>query len=308
MERTVVPDILATLQSIAHDPLLYVGANFVARSHALDRLAARVLDRIEDVLYEHGYQQELAQLYQQAEQVWHRLERVNSELFTGLRQQLAATPHPASTLRHMFAIYVGQADDDHQDPSGYDCLDTFVDGLLGIGFAPDTVHTLESGMIGYHPTPARVVLAFLEHVQLGSRDVFYDVGSGLGRVVLLAGLLSPATSKGIEVEPAYAAYAEQRARRFNLARITYDNVDARAADYTDGTVFFLYTPFTGRMFDAVLDKLYAQALRRRITVATYGLCTRQATAKDWLQVAVRQEFGHDTLALFRSRDDIRPAR
>jgi hypothetical protein len=308
MQRYIVSEIHTTLQGIAHNPLLYIGDNFVARSHALERLASRVLDRIEDVLYEHGYQPDLAQLYQQAEQVWHRLERINTELFAGLRQQLATIPHPASMLQHMFATYIGHIDDDHQDPSGYDCLDTFVDGLLGIGFAPDTVHRLESGMIGYHPTPARVILALLEHTRLGRHDVFYDVGSGLGRVALLASLLSPATSKGIEVEPAYATYATQCARRFTQARVTYENVDARVADYADGTVFFLYTPFTGRMLDVVLERLHTQALERRITVAAYGLCTRRATELDWLQLMVRQEFGHETLAVLHSQDDLRRPR
>ena len=103
------------------------------------------------------------------------------------------------------------------------------------------------------------------------------------------------------MEPAYYTYAQQCAERFHLARVVYENIDARAADYTDGTVFFLYTPFTGHMFETVLDKLQAQAQTRQITIATYGLCTRHASQQDWLHLTVRQEFGHDTLALFRSR-------
>lgn len=302
MVPSIVQDISTALNSIEYNPTLGIASNFVARSHALEALAEQVLDRIENVLYEHGYRQELAQLYQRAEQVWQRLESINAELFAELRQQLAATSTMVTTLKQMFATYVGSTGDNYpEDPSGYDCLDLFVNGLLGIGQAPETVKTLESGMIGYHPTPARVVLAFLEHAQLSTQDVLYDVGSGLGRVVLLAGLLSPAYVKGIEVEPAYYTYAQQCAERFNLARVVYENIDARAADYTDGTVFFLYTPFTGHMFEAVLDKLYAQAQTRQITIATYGLCSRHASQQDWLHLTVNQEFGHDTLALFRSR-------
>lgn len=298
----IIADISTALDRIAHTPGLDLAGNFVARSHALEALTEQVLDRIENVLYEHGYQQELAQLSQRAEQIWQRLESINAKLFTQLRQRLAETSTTATTLQYMFATYADAHGDDHpEDPSGYDCLDLFVNGLLGIGQAPETVKTLESGMIGYHPTPARVILAFLEHAQLGTQDVLYDVGSGLGRVVLLAALLSPASVRGIEVEPAYHTYAQQRAAGFHLPRVTYHNVDARAANYTDGTVFFLYTPFTGHMFDAVLDKLYAQAQTRHITIATYGLCTRYASQRDWLQLTVRQEFGHDTLALFRSR-------
>jgi hypothetical protein len=82
--------------------------------------------------------------------------------------------------------------------------------------------------------------------------------------------------------------------------VTFRNVDARAADYTDGTVFFLYTPFTGRLLQAVLARLEAEARTRPITIATYGACTSDVAQQPWLQPTVQQAFEYDTLALFRS--------
>jgi SAM-dependent methyltransferase len=172
---------------------------------------------------------------------------------------------------------------------------------LGIDGLPEETQNLQPGMIGYHPTPARVIFALIEHTHLSAADVFYDLGAGLGRVVLLVGLLTTAHVKGIEFEPAYCAYAQQRADSLHLSRVTFFNVDARQADYTDGTVFFLYTPFTGRMLQVVLAQLEAVAHTHPITLVTYGACRRDVAQQRWVQPTVQQAFAHDTLSLFRSR-------
>lgn len=302
MWQGIVQDIQAALSRIEQQATLWVETNFVERVHAIDRLEWHILERIENVLYEHGYQQELARLYQQAQHVWQQLDAVNARLFCRLRGQLVSGEATGAILPQMFATYVSQGcDDHHQDLSGYDCLDVFVNGVLDIRNAPEETKLLETGMIGYHPTPVRVILALLGHVPLSATDVFYDVGAGLGRVALLAGLLSAAQVKGIEFEPAYCAYAQERADSFRLSRVSFLNVDARAADYTDGTVFFLYTPFTGRMFQAVIDRLSSEARAYPVTIAAYGPCTEHMAQQPWAQLTARQAFGHDTLALFTRR-------
>lgn len=303
MWQDIVPDIQAALRQIEQQATLWIETNFVERVHAIDRLEWHILERIENVLYEHGYQQELARLYQQAQHVWQQLDAVNARLFRRLREQLVSGDATSTLLPRMFTTYVNQAcDDHHQDLSGYDCLDVFVNGVLDIRNAPEETRSLETGMIGYHPTPARVILAVLAHAPLTAADVFYDVGSGLGRVALLAGLLSAAQVQGIEFEPAYCMYAQERAASLRLSRVSFINVDARIADYADGTVFFLYTPFTGRMFQAVLDKLHSEARARAMMIATYGPCTEHMAQQPWAQLMERQTFGHDTLALFTRRE------
>lgn len=305
MWQDIVPDIQAALRQIEQQATLLVDTNFVERVHAIDRLEWHILERIENVLYEHGYQQELARLYQQAKHVWQQLDAVNTRLFHRLRGQLVSGDATSTMLSQMFATYVSQAcDDHHQDLSGYDCLDVFVNGVLDIRYAPEETRPLETGMIGYHPTPARVILAVLDGASLTAADVFYDVGAGLGRVALLAGLLSAAQVKGIEAEPAYCVYAQARADSLHLSRVRFLNVDARAADYTDGTVFFLYTPFTGRMFQTVVDKLHSEARAHPMTIATYGPCTEQMAQQPWVRLLQRQTFGHDTLALFTRREPL----
>jgi hypothetical protein len=302
MLHHMVQDIQAKLRAIAEDATLLIEANFVKRTRALDTLEFHILDRIENRLYEYGYQQELAELQHHATLVWQRLEAVNDRLFQRLRKQIVAGDCTASVLRQRFDTYAGHhMNETNPDPIGYDCLDVFVDGLLSMRGEPQETRALVSGMIGYQATPARFVLAMLEQAHLGADDVFYDLGSGLGRVALLAGLLTTAQIKGIEFEPAYCAYAQQRACSFGLTRVSFINVDARQADYTDGTVFFMYTPFTGRMLEEVLERLRAEARTRPITVATYGPCTSHVAQQSWLQATGDPAFYDRDLALFASR-------
>jgi hypothetical protein len=49
------------------------------------------------------------------------------------------------------------------------------------------------------------------------------------------------------------------------------HADARDADLDDGTVFFLYVPFTGPVLTGVLRRLRAIAERRAIVVCALGL-------------------------------------
>lgn len=302
MLHETVQEIQADLRSIAQQETLWIDTNFVERIDALDTLSLRVLEHIENVQYVHGYQAELASLYHRGTQLWQHLEAVNTQLFGRLRAQLGASSSPGATLRQLCETYVGGVTHTPtwQDLDA-DYLDIFVNGLLDIGWPPEETQHLQPGMIGYHPTPARVIFALIEHTPLSANAVFYDLGAGIGRVVLLVGLLTTAHVKGIEFEPAYCAYAQQRADSLHLSGVTFLNVDARQADYADGTVFFLYTPFTGRMLQEVLAKLEAVARTHPITLATYGACTRDVAQQHWLQPTVQQTFTHDTLSLFRSR-------
>jgi protein-L-isoaspartate O-methyltransferase len=260
-----------------------------------------VLEHIENVQYVHGYHEYLARLYHRAERLWQRLESVNARLFERLRTQLMTGSDTRGILHRLRETYVGHGE--HKltwEDLDADYLDIFINGVLGIASPPEETRALEPGMIAYHPTPTRVIFALMAHAHLSAHDVFYDLGSGLGRVALLTGLLTDAQVRGIEFEPAYCAYAQERAHNLNLSRVTFRNGDAREADYTDGTFFFLYTPFTGRVLQTVLARLETEARTRPITIAAYGACTRDVAQQPWLQPTGQQAFEYDTLALFRS--------
>src|SRR6185312_16395705 len=133
----------------------------------------------------------------------------------------------------------------------------------------------------------------------GADDVLMDLGSGLGHVPLLAAICTDAQCIGIEREAAYVACCHRSADALRLSRVSCLQQDAREADFSRASVFYLYTPFTGSIMRAVLDGLRQQAARRRIRVAAYGPCVSIIAGETWLEPVGAVDPGR--VALFRSR-------
>jgi SAM-dependent methyltransferase len=165
---------------------------------------------------------------------------------------------------------------------GYDNLDIFLNGLLTN--QPLPVETIERDpeMVFYQKTPGRIVLELIRRADLTRQDVFFDLGSGLGQVATLVKLLTPAVSKGVEIDAAFCFYAKTCADELNVQGIEFINQDARMANYSMGTVFFMYTPFEGQMLRDILQMLHVEAKSRRIRIFTYGPCTPEVAKQEWL--------------------------
>jgi SAM-dependent methyltransferase len=110
----------------------------------------------------------------------------------------------------------------------------------------------------------------LIEVPVVADDVVVDLGAGLGKVVLLARLLTGATAHGIELQPALVHRARQAAARHALD-VRFSKGDARNAPLDDGTVFFMYLPFTGPVLSEVVGRLRTVATRRAIVVCSLGV-------------------------------------
>ncbi|HEU4664122.1 MAG TPA: hypothetical protein VFS55_08840 [Dokdonella sp.] len=203
-----------------------------------------------------------------------RLEAVDQRLFEQLRADLRCGRGRERLLR-LAATDVAEGGD------GYDHRDDLVAGILALA-TPGEVPEPGEDMVFYQPTPARHVFDLIARAELGRDDVLVDLGSGLGHVPLLAGLCTDARAIGVELQGAYVACARAAAAALNLDRVTFVEQDARAADFSTGTVFYLYTPFGGSILRAVLDALRAQAARRPIRVSSYGPCTRVLAGEPWL--------------------------
>nr|WP_230688022.1 class I SAM-dependent methyltransferase [Hymenobacter ruricola] len=119
--------------------------------------------------------------------------------------------------------------------------------------------------------------------KISAHDTFYDLGSGLGQVPLLVRLLSGATTAGVEIEPAYCRYAQACADALRLTRVRFLNADARAVDYADGTVFFLFTPFTGQILARVLGRLRQVGQHQPLRIFSYGPGTQALAQEPWLR-------------------------
>jgi SAM-dependent methyltransferase len=110
-------------------------------------------------------------------------------------------------------------------------------------------------------------------------DVLFDLGAGLGKVLLVARLLTGATVCGVELQPALVERARAAAARLGVDA-EFVCGDARTANLESGTVFYLYAPFTGSVLAEVLARLRLVAARRAIVICALGIDLQRAAP--WL--------------------------
>lgn len=167
--------------------------------------------------------------------------------------------------------------------AAYTRLDILANRICCAGEMPEPRVVLAAEMVEYHKTPAQVVIDLVKRVEWRAEDVFVDLGSGLGQVVLMVHLLAGVRARGVEIEPEYCEYARKCAARLGLAGVGFIEGDVREADLSEGTVFFLFTPFRGEMLRQVLERLRAEAAQRMIRVIGYGPCTKELEELEWLR-------------------------
>ena len=129
-------------------------------------------------------------------------------------------------------------------------------------------------MVGYHASHLAFVVRALIAAEVGPDDVFIDIGSGMGKVTTLARVLTGARVRGIEYVGALVDLAPR------VDGVEYVHGDARQAPLDDGTVFFLYAPFTGALRREVFARLHAVAKRRGIAVCAMAFDAE----REWLQL------------------------
>jgi SAM-dependent methyltransferase len=241
-------------------------------------------------------------LLPRAQALRQRLTTLNEQLFGALRQHIRAGRYSRTELRRRFDLYTdytpAQKGSVHAGP---DQLDVLLDGVLGLTPPAGPRQPMPPEMNPYEPTPARAVLDLVDQVAWDAQDVFYDLGSGLGRVVILVHLLTGLGTKGVEIDPALCEQARHAAQRLKLGGIEFIQRDVREVDYLQGTVFFLFTPFKGSLWRAVLDRLRQQGKRRRLTLCTYGPCTFEVAREPWLHSLTDAALHNYRIALFQSR-------
>jgi hypothetical protein len=280
--KTVISEIQSDISTVENDVTIYEEVNFEKRADVIDFIDFHILDRIEGLQQVAEQKEHLEMLRQVAEKVKLSLEEIDLNLFKRLRENII-TGSPLS-FKELIDKYNGgnSININQQGKIGYDNLDAFINGLLAYHSIPEPTLDRAPEMVFYQQTPARIILELTEMAQLRPDDVFFDIGSGLGQVAILINLISKATTYGIEYEPAYCNYAKVCASQLNLLNVHFINIDARKGDYSEGTVFFIYTPFEGSMLNDMLLILQKESQNRPIRVFTYGPCSSQLTRYTWL--------------------------
>ena len=277
------------------DPLLFAPDQLLRRIEALD-LVDRYLP--EGCLPGAPDTVEAAQMRQRLNSLRASIEAANDRVYQDIRAQIRRGDQPESLLRWARLALKGESA--RKDAgNGYGFLDELISGVLSFEEPVDAPAEMEPELVAYQPTPARHIFDLIEAVDLTADDVLIDIGAGLGHVSLLVSICTPARSIGIEREAAYVDQARRCAERLNLGRVEFVQQDARAADLSAGTVFYLYTPFTGSVLRGVLDRLRQRASRGPIRVCSYGPCTPVLAHESWLEATTATTTRH--VALFRSR-------
>ena len=170
--------------------------------------------------------------------------------------------------------------------------DAWVDLALGMPVPPADAE-LPRGAVPYLPCGVEEIIAAIREVPVSAGDDLVDLGSGLGRVLILAHLLSGAHGRGIEIQDHLVAAGRARCADLGLTGVELVHGDAAETEL-DGSVFFFYAPFNGELLARVARRLEEVARRRPIVVCAVDL----ALDLPWL--APRAET-HGALTIYDSR-------
>jgi SAM-dependent methyltransferase len=155
-------------------------------------------------------------------------------------------------------------------------------------------------MVFYQPSPARHIIDGVARAGVTAGDIVLDMGAGMGHVPILVAILTGARTLGVEREPAYVERAAEAAARLGLADVHMRVGDARDADLSEATVFYLFTPFIGSVLRDVVANIEREARRRPIRVVTLGPCSRTFARMPWLHSEDPDPQTAERIVVFRS--------
>ncbi len=134
--------------------------------------------------------------------------------------------------------------------------------------------------VPFIPTPIKVIEAALGLAKVGPGDMVYDLGSGDGRVVVLAAKLRGAKAVGVEIDPALVILSEMKIKEEGLEdKVKILQKDFRKVDISDATVLYLYI-YYDVIKNFLMDKLYQLKPGARIV-------TLEIPIPGWMPVAKR---------------------
>ena len=129
---------------------------------------------------------------------------------------------------------------------------------------------------GIHYTPTRhaVADAMLQLANVTASDVVFDLGSGDGRIVIIAAQKYGARGVGIELDAKLVEQSRQNARDAGVeSRVTFTRGDLFAADLTTATVVALY-------LSTSMNRALAPKLQRELTPGA-RVVSHQFPMPDW---------------------------
>ncbi|NUO54964.1 MAG: methyltransferase domain-containing protein, partial [Polyangiaceae bacterium] len=164
-----------------------------------------------------------------------------------LRASIAAGSMRGAVLRARFDE-VPAAERDH-----------FVEEVLGIAYPPLDERRLGPELVAYQPSGYDEIVQALDVTNIDAGGRFLDIGSGMGKAVLLAALLTGASSSGLELDAELHEIAKAQSEALGLERVQFRRGDAREETLDEADVIFMYLPFTGEALATVMTRLLTNA-------------------------------------------------
>jgi SAM-dependent methyltransferase len=154
----------------------------------------------------------------------------------------------------------------------------WVEEALGIAYPPLQLRQLPQELVSYSPSGVAEVLFMLDSAALGPGHTVVDLGSGLGKVVLLAALLSGAQAIGIELDPVLVAAARSAASELGLDHARFLEGDLRSIPLPQADVYYMFIPL--QRSAQLLQRLEPIARQRSFLLYAQGL---ELSQTPWLR-------------------------
>jgi len=161
-----------------------------------------------------------------------------------------------------------------------DIRDHLVEEILDIAYPPLEGASLPRETMPYCPSGIAEILFTLENAYLGPGTTFVDLGSGLGKVVLLAALLTGARVYGVEIDPVLVSHARSAARSLRLDNAHFIEGDIRSISLPPADVYYMYIPVIHPA--EVVARLMPFTAERRILLFSQALNLQHLP---WLRAA-----------------------
>lgn len=125
------------------------------------------------------------------------------------------------------------------------------------------------GRYAYASSLARL-RRFYDSVPPSNADVVYDLGSGYGHSLFYGALKFPFTRfKGVEFIGERVERSQRIVNQFGLTNVDFFASDIRDFDFSDGSVFYLYSPFTRAIKIETFHRLIELGREKKIRLFVY---------------------------------------
>jgi len=140
--------------------------------------------------------------------------------------------------------------------------------------------------------------AILREAQIGSQDLFVDLGCGRGKMVFLAHLLSGAKSRGVELLPTYVKIARRMAGQLHLTGVTFQQRDFTQVNLHDATIVYV----AGSVFEPETHETLLELVSQLREGATWMSVGWQCTHPDLVLISENNylfSWGRENLYRYR---------